>query len=114
MKPPAAAKPVVALIIIKKVMAAIWEKLDRLDSPEYACQLVLVVKDTAVLKARSGVCAARCKLSPGIQACTRKRTYPRSNMAALLNKSARPYRFQDIFSSGFTPSSRYVPRSIRL
>jgi hypothetical protein len=34
MKPPAAATPVAALTTIRKVMAASWEKFERLDSPE--------------------------------------------------------------------------------
>ena len=71
MTPAAATTPVVAPANIMKVMATICVALDRLLSPEYACQLVLVTKDTAVLKARSGVCAALPSALSGIQPCRR-------------------------------------------
>lgn len=72
MKPAAATTPEVAPTHIRKVMTAIWLKFDRLVSPEYACQLVLVIKDTVVLNAVSGVCAASPSGLIGITACRRR------------------------------------------
>ena len=71
MKPPAAATPAVAPQNIRKVMASICVALDRLGLPADTCQLVLVMKDTAVLNASSGACAALPRPFSGSTPCRR-------------------------------------------
>lgn len=61
--------------------ATMLEKYDKATSGEYACQLVLVVKEAAVLNARSGVICLLskfCGLS-GSEPCILSRTYVSSN-----------------------------------
>jgi len=58
-------------------------------SPLYACQLVLVVKLMAVLKARSGAMPVWPSGLSGNQLCTRKSRYSAANPATLKRSMAR-------------------------
>jgi hypothetical protein len=51
--------PVAADRKLCKASPAIWVKWDIVVSPEYPCQFVFVVKDTAVFQAESGATAPK-------------------------------------------------------
>ena len=55
----AIAIPVAAERKLWRARPAIWVKWDIVDSPEYPCQLVFVVKDTAVFHDESGETAPK-------------------------------------------------------
>src|SRR5215472_11198833 len=55
----AIAMPVAADRKLWKARPTIWVKCDIVDSPEYPCQLVLVVKETAVFQEESGETAPK-------------------------------------------------------
>ena len=52
--------------------APIWDRYDIVVSPEYACQFVLVTKDTAVFQDRAEGTAGRCCGLNGRYSCSRK------------------------------------------
>src|SRR5271165_3031645 len=81
-------------------------------SPEYACQLVFVVNDAAVLNARCGGFTAPnfCGLN-GRKPCTRWMRYSSSMATTLNNSMAKAYSVQRISWSSSTPVTRYSRRS---
>ncbi len=83
----------------------IWTRWPIVDSPEYDCQLVLVTKLTAVLKAIFGMTLGR-PLARGSQVCTRWNRYSASTETRLKASTASAYTFQRCSRFGFTRSSR--------
>ncbi len=63
--------PVAADMKLCIVRPSIWLRFDIAASPEYHCQLVLVVKLTATLVAPSGVMLAMPGVFSGRNACSR-------------------------------------------
>ncbi len=77
-------------------------------SPEYACQLVLVMKLIAVFSASAhgtlgNFCGFKIK---GCHACVISSAISVMIPTTLKISTAPKYRFQDISSSAFTPLSR--------
>ena len=77
-----------------------------MDSPEYDCQFVFVVNDTAVFHARSGATLAIFCGFHGSHSCTRSITYSNTSDTPLKSSIATPYSFQTISFSSSTPPSR--------
>ncbi|MNP65429.1 hypothetical protein D3C76_1610170 [compost metagenome] len=102
----ATAKPVAADVNIGNVTASICDRYDRAFSPVYDCQLVLVMKDAAVLNA----CAAGMLLMPsglsGRNCCSRSTRNIKINMTKLEMSTADRYFFQPIDSFSRTPINR--------
>src|SRR5665213_1655992 len=83
------------------------------DSPEYACQLVLVTKLVAVLNARSGETfpALKCWGLNGRKPCARCNREVSRKPKMLKLSSAAVYVVQRCSASSFTPITLYVSTS---
>src|SRR4029079_19821766 len=82
-------------------------------SPEYPCQLVLVVKLAAVLKADVGSTAPKCCGLNGSTCCSRCMRYVTTRPTALKTSNANAYCFHVCSFPGSTPASRQQRRSSR-
>ena len=75
-------------------------------SPPYACQFVLVVNDTAVLKASAGATPANPCGFQGSTPCSRCIAYSTSIETTLKRSNATAYSVQRISRVSSTPVSR--------
>ena len=76
------------------------------DSPLYACQLVFVVNEAAVLNARSGATLPNACGFHGSTRCRRSRTYSASIDTALKSSMAIAYSVHRISRVWSTPVMR--------
>ena len=76
------------------------------DSPPYACQLVLVANETAVLNARSGATAPKPCGFHGSRPCARCMTYSTRIDTPANNSTAIAYSVQCISRCSSTPHTR--------
>ena len=94
------------------VSPSAWESGESVVSPAYECQLVLVVKLAAVLRAISQGTAGIPAGFPGKTACSRRMPSSRPNPAAWNTRSAAPYSPAVISRTGQLPAACSRGRSI--